>query len=256
MKNLQQWISETAPPPVDARDETTLIAAHALVEDAVWVEEGAVEILRGAGEARGLVCHIAEAPCLLGLAELLKGTLRHLESARALGPVRIRRIPRTPMRAVLLSNADILREATAALTERLVTTARAGMLPGTEAETRLAWLLTAYGKAAGVQEGQSVRLPIRRTQAQLARAIGGSERSVNRVITRWKNEHLLDKVFGEHVIYQPAQLAWRAAGLPAGSAPETSGGSVHARRTPSHVSAEAWLGQPRDRPKMIDRTSA
>lgn len=213
MKNLEQWIAGLAQPSVVESDETVLIAAGQMTDGAVWVEQGAVEILRGVGEAHGWVCHIAQAPCLVGLAELLGDAPEHVESARALGRVRVKRVEKAPIRHVLLSDAQALREATVALTERLLTSARAGMLPGTEAEARLAWLFTAYGAAAGIHEGHTLRLPIRRTQAQLARAIGGSERSVNRVITRWKSERLLDKVFGEHVIYQPEELARRAIGM-------------------------------------------
>ena len=213
MRKLQQWmVEDTGVVWSEERDQTMLVVAGQSAETVVWVEEGAVEVLGTGGGAEGWVCHIHRAPCLLGLAELLHGVPEHVESARALGPVRVTRIQASTIRELLFADPELLREATTALTERLLASARVGMLPGTEAETRLAWLFTAYGHAAGRREGQTIRLPIRRTQAQLARAIGGSERSVNRVITRWKSDRLVDKVFGEHVLYRPAELARRAAG--------------------------------------------
>lgn len=215
MKNLAHAMTRIYPaemggPASDERDETILVSAGQPADSVVWVEEGAVEILRGPKAGEGWVCHVARAPCVLGLAELLDGTPAFLESARALGPVRVRKLRRAPLRAVVLSEPAVTQEMMVALADRLLTSALAGMLPGTEAETRLAWLFTQYGRAAGKKEGHAVRLPLRRTQAQLAKAIAGSERSVNRVITRWKSERLLDKIFGEHVLYQPDELAHRA----------------------------------------------
>ncbi|MCP4499936.1 MAG: Crp/Fnr family transcriptional regulator [Deltaproteobacteria bacterium] len=70
-----------------------------------------------------------------------------------------------------------------------------------DVELRLGNLILAYVEAAGHQQGTSVELPFKRTQPELAAAIGTGERSINRMMCKWKKDRVLEKIFGRYVIY-------------------------------------------------------
>ena len=79
----------------------------------------------------------------------------------------------------------------------------------------LAALLLAYADVFGESDGDATLIRLKRSQAELAEAVGASERQVNRILLQWKNEGLVSKAKGLHSLLRPdivAEIAGPLAG--------------------------------------------
>jgi hypothetical protein len=82
-----------------------------------------------------------------------------------------------------------------------------------EADVLLANLLIAYGDVFGVRSDQGLELRIKRSQTELAQAIGASERQVNRLISDWRQCKKLDKRAAKYILRDERYFADQAAPL-------------------------------------------
>jgi CRP-like cAMP-binding protein len=175
---------------------------------AYFLVKGAAEIFHVSDRGFSVVVKLVTAPTILASPEVLVAEPVYRASIRSAGPSVVHRLTRPRFLSALTDAAANL-EATIDIALAFTGAARmeSSRLAGTDA--LLATLLLAYADVFG-QDGL---IGLRRSQGDLADAIGVAERSVNRVVTRWKEEGLLTKRRGRYAIEDPERLAEIAGDL-------------------------------------------
>jgi CRP-like cAMP-binding protein len=195
------------------RDRAPIIAHGERVEVGHLLAEGAAEIFHRARSGSSVVVKLVTAPTILGSPELLVREPEFLASIRAAKNARVYRMTREQY-------VDILRTDPAANLEAIMDigiafTGAARYEPSRlfESEALLATLVLAYADVFGEVEDGAVRITLKRSQAQLASEIGSSERSVQRILTRWKQRGILTKRRGLYLVVDPHVLEGLAGDL-------------------------------------------
>lgn len=156
--------------------------------------EGAVEIVQRSVEGSALVVKILVAPTLFGAIELVGDETEYLEAAQVLGGATVVPMSRARFRRELQGNAAQAFECLSDVSRAFCVTARFEGAVLEPTEVLLANLLLAYADVFGVPDDDGgVRIELKRTQADFAQAIGAGERSVNRVLSRFIDDGLLEK---------------------------------------------------------------
>jgi|GEM_PF-1900012 len=165
----------------------------------VVVERGAMEVVRPAVDGGDVVVGLVEQGQVYGLDQLF-GPLDADVAVRALGEAELLLVNPHDLKAHLMasSRVPLVLEALSSQVQMYRSFAATALV---DVEVRLARLMLAYIDAVGDSQGASVQLPFKRTQPELAAAIGAGERSINRVLRKWKQDRVLEKVFGRYVIY-------------------------------------------------------
>jgi CRP-like cAMP-binding protein len=199
-------------------DDRSIIFSRGDVADAVYfLHSGAVEILHDSNDGRAVLVKILVAPCLFGSIEQLGGSPHYLETVRVLGEATMVRVGgrafmdqlRTDVR---LSNECLVDVGTAFCVAAQLEPARLFGL-----ESQLAAVLLAYGDAVGNKTPLgAIRLRVARTQADLAAAIGASERSITRCLADWKKSAIIDKRAGKYFLLEVDRLIDIAGPLQSG----------------------------------------
>lgn len=179
---------------------------------AYFLAAGAAEIFHISEQGFSVVVKLVTAPTVLASPEVLVDEPVYRASIRAAGPATVHALSRGTFLG-LLTNPAVNLEATIDIALAFTGAARmeASRLHGTE--SLLATLLLAYADVFGRDDGDHRVIELRRSQSQLAEAIGVAERSVNRVITRWKAEEILAKARGLYVLKSVPRLEEIAADL-------------------------------------------
>jgi hypothetical protein len=159
------------------------------------------------------VVKILKAPGFFGLTEPVAGERDYLVSTRALGPARYFAMAKRPLRQLLGENVDATVELLEYMSAAFCVTARFEASRLFPPEALLANLLLAYLDVAPEWYDGSWRIALKRTQADLANAIGASERLVNRRITEWQDGGVLEKKNARFTIHQRESLETIAGDL-------------------------------------------
>jgi CRP/FNR family cyclic AMP-dependent transcriptional regulator len=168
-----------------------------------FLYSGAAEIFHTTAEGRSAVVKLVTAPTLLGLPEIMAGESEYLAGIRMAGEAVTFAMEREPFFTIMESNRAASLEATRDISLAFTGAARQEPARLFDTEVVLAALLLAYADVFGEANGDRVLLTLKRSQAELAEAVGASERQVQRVLQQWKAESLVAKEGGRRVILRP-----------------------------------------------------
>ena len=176
-------------------------AAHAF-----FLVDGAVEILQPGAGGGSVVVKLLQAPTLFGAIEAFSSDGTYLESVRCLGPVRLVRVTSARLREIAARDAAAAYDALVDVSRAFCVAARfeASRLSTTEA--LLANALLAYVDVVGSERDGGRFMTVKRTQADLAAAIGAAERSVNRILADWQSRDAVRKVAARYGVLDRAFL--------------------------------------------------
>ena len=178
-----------------------------------FLEHGAVEIVQSGDAGAEVVVKILVGPTLFGTIEALGDEPHYLESVRCLGAIRGYRMAREDFVRALAGDASLGLECAADMSRAFCVAARFEANRMYDADVLLANLLVAYAEIFGERAAGGMRLRIKRTQGELAGAIGASERQVNRLIIDWRADGRLTKSAGFYTIADLPYFAERAMPL-------------------------------------------
>lgn len=169
---------------------------------------GAVEILQPALAATDatVVVKLLAAPTLFGAIEALGDEPRALESVRALGDTDVVAIERAAFRATIAADLAAAHECLLDVGRAFCVAAKFEPSRLADVDARLAAMLLAYVDVCGEPWDGGVRMRVKRTQADLAGAIGASERTVNRVLADWKARGFVDKNDARYIVHDAPAL--------------------------------------------------
>ncbi len=179
-------------------DRERVLVKDSPATHAYFLEEGSIEILQENGSGAALVVKILGAPNLFGVIELIGHEPRYLETVRALGPGRIRPLPKAVFLELLRSSPAACYACLENTCQAFCSAARFEPAHLVATEQKLANFLLALFDCGGTPTGAGVRLGLKRNQADFADAIGASERSVSRILALWQEEGLIAKKRGQY----------------------------------------------------------
>lgn len=217
MRAWQRLFAEGALGPRVTFEDRDEVFAKGAAADAAWfLAEGAVEILQPGQDGGSVVVKLLVAPTLFGLIEALGDERETLESVRALGDITCARMERRRLHEIVAREGEATVECLRDVCRAFCVAARFEPSRLSSVDALLANALLAYVDACGEPWDGGVRLRVKRTQADLAQAIGASERSVNKLLSSWKSEGVIDKNDARYIVHQRAVLE-ELAGELAGS---------------------------------------
>lgn len=177
---------------------------------AFWVHtRGALEVFQPGDDGRSYLARLLLAPSVICLKECLAGEESYLQTVRVLERASLVRVERTRALELLMAHPALSLRTLVEVSRAFCGAARleANRLHGTE--SLLAHVLLGYVEACGEPWDGAVRMRVKRTQAELAECIGANERSVNRILTAWKAEGLVDKRDARYLVLDARRLAER-----------------------------------------------
>jgi CRP/FNR family transcriptional regulator len=214
---MQAWLQAARDgrlgPAIDAADRETLFEREEAAERTCFLAEGAVEIIQRSPEGFGVVVKILVGPTLFGQIEPLAGEQEYLESVRAAGSARYYGIERDRFVAMMREDGLLSFECLTDMSTAFCVAARYEPAQLFETEVLLANLMLSYARVFGTETDEGVRIGLRRSQADLADAIGGGERSVNRMLAAWKTAGLVKKSRGHYILLDTDALEDKAVDL-------------------------------------------
>lgn len=212
---MQAVLSALSPfEPARAYEDGAVIFQRGDAVDGVYVLSlGAVEIVQSTPTGPSVVVKILVGPTLFGVLEGVAAEPHYLESVRCLGGVSVHKISLNRFNDLMHQSPGFAHAVSVDLAHAFACAARFESSRLHDTETLLANLLVAYADLFGDAEGALVRLRIKRTQADLAEAIGASERQVTRILSHWFDTGVLRKVAGLFEILALKELRKTAAPL-------------------------------------------
>ncbi len=193
-----------------AFDDQEVIARRGEAASACWYHAaGALEVFQPGDDGRSYLARLLLAPNIICLKECLAGEASYLQTVRALERASLVRIERTRAVALLMANPALSLRTLVEVSRAFCGAARLESNRLHDTESLLANVVLAYCEACGEPWDGVVRMRVKRTQADLAECIGANERSVNRILTAWKSEGLVDKRDARLLVLDAARLAER-----------------------------------------------
>jgi CRP-like cAMP-binding protein len=172
-------------------------------DTAYLLMKGAIEIVQRNADGNALVVKILVAPTLFGVIELVSDEQTYLETTKVLGGATMVAMNLPQFRNTLDSDNRLAFECLSDVARAFCVTARFEGAVLEPTEVLLANLLLAYADVFGVPDTEGgVRIELKRSQADFAQGIGAGERSVNRVLSRFIDDRLIDKVRARYVLRQ------------------------------------------------------
>lgn len=213
---MRWWLRQAAEgslgPGRTLEDRASVLEEGQVAGAAYFLSEGNAEIFHISQEGFSVVVKLVTAPTILASPEVLVAEPAYRASIRALGPAIVHPIARPRfMELVRTSAANMEAVIDIALAFTGAARMESSRLFATEAV--LATLLLAYADIFGTVSGGDVAIGLRRSQSDLAESVGAAERSVNRIITQWKQQGLVSKRRGLYVIHRRDRLAELAGEL-------------------------------------------
>ncbi len=193
-----------------AYDDQEVIARRGDPANACWYHAtGALEVFQPGDDGRSYLARLLIAPNIICLKECLAGEASYLQTVRALERASLVCIERERALALLMANPALSLRTLVEVSRAFCGAARleSNRLHGTE--SLLANVVLAYCEACGEPWDGVVRMRVKRTQADLAECIGANERSVNRILTAWKAQGLVDKRDARMLVLDAERLAER-----------------------------------------------
>jgi len=184
------------------------VAAHA------WVlRRGAVEILQPLDDGRAVLVKLLVGPCLFGVIEQLGGATHYLETVQVLGNADVVSIDSATFSTMLKTDAARSYECLVDVGTAFCVAARQESARLQPLEAQVASVLLAWADATGEATSTGIRLGVKRSQEDIAAAVGCSERSVTRVLADWKEHHVVDKSGGRFTLVDVERLRTQAGVL-------------------------------------------
>ncbi|HEY1100332.1 MAG TPA: Crp/Fnr family transcriptional regulator [Myxococcota bacterium] len=177
------------------------------------LRRGAVEIQQPADDGRAVLVKVLVGPCLFGVIEQLGGVPHYLETVQALGAADIATVDAAAFAALLRGDAALSYECLVDVGTAFCVAARQESARLQPLETQVASVLLAWADATGEPTATGIRLGIKRSQEDIAAAVGCSERSVTRILADWKAHHVVDKSGGRFTVVDIARLRTQAGVL-------------------------------------------
>jgi CRP/FNR family transcriptional regulator len=167
---------------------------------------GALEVFQPGADGRSYLARLLIAPNVICLKECLAGEESYLQTVRVLERATLVRVERARALELLMAHPALSLRTLVEVSRAFCGAARleANRLHSTE--SLLAHVLLAYIEACGEPWDRAVRMRVKRTQADLAECIGANERSVNRILTSWKSDGLVDKRDARYFVTDRARL--------------------------------------------------
>jgi CRP-like cAMP-binding protein len=178
--------------------------------------EGAVEVFQENDAGASVVVKVVTAPTLLASPEVVAGEAQYNASIRGLGRAQLYAIERNRYLQLLRSDPSAAFESMRDISIAFAGAARFESSRLFSTEALLAALLLTYGKVFGQPSGEGMRITLKRSQADLAAAVGAAERSVNRVFKDWQAAGWVIKTRGRYVLVDEPVLARLAGELTTG----------------------------------------
>jgi CRP/FNR family cyclic AMP-dependent transcriptional regulator len=162
--------------------------------------EGAVEIFHEAESGASVVVKVVTAPTLLSSPEVMAGEPKYNASIRAVGRALLYGISRDRYLQLVRTNGSAAFESMRDISLAFAGAARFESSRLFSSEALLANLLLTYAAVFGKPGTEGMRIQLKRSQADLASAIGAAERSVNRIFADWKASGWVTKSRGCYIV--------------------------------------------------------
>ncbi len=188
------------------KDKQVLLERGQAADTAFFLREGAVEVFQTSASGQGLLVKVLRGPALFGVLETVSHEEEWLESARTLGEAALHRVPKARFLDLLRTEPEAALECLQDTCDAFCSVARREPAAMADTEARLAMVLLAYVQAASRAWDGGHQMVAKRTQSDLARTIGASERSVNAVLAQWKSNACVTKVDGRYIVHDVERL--------------------------------------------------
>lgn len=169
--------------------------------EAMWYQaSGLLEVFQTSADGRSYLARILIAPTVLCLKECLAGETTYLQTVRVLEAAEVVPISRDRALEILAHHPELCLSTLVEVSRAFCGAARLEVNRMDSTERLLAHALLAYTEACGEPWDGGRRMRVKRTQTELAGAIGANERSVNRALTAWKRKGWVDRVDGRYLV--------------------------------------------------------
>jgi CRP-like cAMP-binding protein len=175
--------------------------------------DGAVEIFQETREGASVVVKVVTAPTLLASPEVMAGEPSYNASIRSLGRAAMYGLSREHYLQLVRTNVGAAYESIRDISIAFSGAARFEASRLFSSEALLANLLLTYAEVFGQPSAEGTRIVLKRSQADLASAIGAAERSVNRIFRQWKASRWVHKARGCYVLVDGGVLLHLAGEL-------------------------------------------
>ena len=201
---MQAWLQQAKAGllgrPAAAADRAVIFDRGDPAARTYLLAAGALEIRQTSEAGLSSVVKILVGPALFGQTEPLAGEPEYLESVVALGRVTFYAMERRRFTELVRGDAALGYECLVDMGRAFCVKARFEAPQLFQTEALLANLLIAYAELFGERRRQRVVIGLRRTQADLAEAIGAGERSVNRILATWKHREIITKEKARYIL--------------------------------------------------------
>jgi CRP-like cAMP-binding protein len=192
--------------PLHLKDRALLFQRGDPARHAYLLFSGAYEVFQESDQGMSVVVKLVTPPTMPGTVEVIAEEPTYLESIRVAKEATLFRITARRYLELVATNPQAGYEALVDISQCFAGAARFEASRLHDTDVLLATLLSAYAEVFGRQVAGGVRVELKRSQAQLAGAIGCTERSVNRVFTQWKDQGLIAKLAGRYLLKDIATL--------------------------------------------------
>lgn len=180
-------------PAVQLHDRD-LLALRGEAAETMWYQaDGLLEVYQSTPDGRSYLARILLAPTVLCLKECVAGETTYLQTVRVLESARVVPISRSRTLDILRAHPELCASTLIEVSRAFCGAARLESNRLDCTERLLAHALLAYTEACGEPWDGGRRMRVKRTQTDLAGAVGANERSINRLLGAWKRDGHIDK---------------------------------------------------------------
>lgn len=187
-------------------DRDVVFSRGGAATHAWMLRRGALEILQPADDGRAVLVKVLVGPCLFGVIEQLGGAPEYLETVHVLGKADMVAIDSATFLAMLRSDATLSYECLVDVATAFCVAARQESARLQPLEAQVASVLLAWADATGEATAVGLRLGVKRSQEDIAAAVGCSERSITRVLADWKEQDIVDKSGGRFTLVKTERV--------------------------------------------------
>ncbi len=199
--------------PLHLKDREVVFRRGDEADACYFLRDGAVELLQSSEDGKAVLVKILVGPTLFGAIEPLGGEPLYLETVRVLEKANVVRLTRARFLQLVSEDAEASFECLKDVGKAFCVAAQLEPARLFPADAQLAAVLLAYADACGDPCDDGVHMRVKRTQEDLAQAIGGGERSVNRFLTEWKSRGLVSKRTARYLVHDLEGLRLIAGSL-------------------------------------------
>ncbi len=195
--------------PARRLDDREVLSRRGEPATTMWYQaSGLLEVYQTSPDGRGYLARVLVAPTVLCLKECLAGEAGYMQTVSVLEAAEVVAIQRDRALEILAAHSALCLSTLVEVSRAFCGAARLEVNRLDSAERLLASVLLAYTEACGEPWDGGLRMRVKRTQTDLAGAIGANERSVNRALSAWKRRGLVDKRDARYLVLdRPALTA-------------------------------------------------